>query len=393
VSAAEFSEFDRAAMERALALAERGLETAHPNPRVGCVIARRERIISEGWHERAGGPHAEAMALQNASGKVADATAYVTLEPCSHQGRTPPCADALIQARVARVVYAVGDPNPKVNGQGAEALRRAGITVQSGLLREQAEDLNAGFISRMRDGRPWVRIKMGMSLDGRAALASGKSQWITGEEARNDVQRWRARSSAVLTGVGTVLADDPRLTVRARESSAGAADGNGPAAASQPLRVVLDSRMRTPPAARLFAVPGDVLLLTTAAFSSTEVASRAAALQKRGARVEGMSRTTVDGGALAHRTDLQAVLARLAELEVNEVLVEAGPTLSGAFIRQGLADELLIYMAPTLLGGDARPLFEIPPVSDLAAASRFELRESKSFGADLRLRLRPRALA
>jgi diaminohydroxyphosphoribosylaminopyrimidine deaminase/5-amino-6-(5-phosphoribosylamino)uracil reductase len=382
MSTAEFSEFDRAAMARALELAERGLETTHPNPRVGCVIARRERIIAEGWHERAGGLHAEAMALQAASGRAADATAYVTLEPCSHRGRTPPCADALIEARIGRVVYAIGDPNPKVNGQGAEALRRAGISVQSGLLREPAEELNAGFIRRMRDGRPWVRIKMAMSLDGRTALASGKSQWITGEESRNDVQRWRARSSAVLTGVGTVLADNPRLTVRARLATA-----------PQPLRVILDSRMRTPPAARLFDFPGDVLLLTTAEFSSADVAARAAALQTRGARVEGMSRTTVDGGALTHRADLHAVLARLAELEVNEVLIEAGPTLSGAFVRQGMADELLIYVAPTLLGGDARPLFEIPAISDLPSASRFELRESTQLGADLRLRLRPRAAA
>jgi len=367
----EFNEFDTAAMGRALELAQRGLATTHPNPRVGCVIAKRERILAEAWHARAGEPHAEVLALRAAGSAAAGATVYVTLEPCSHHGRTPPCANALIDAKVARVVFAVGDPDPRVNGQGGEALRRANITVQSGLLQAAAEELNAGFIKRMQLGRPWVRIKSAMSLDGRTALASGASQWITGEEARDDVQRWRARSAAILTGVGTLLADDPRLNVRAPEIP------------FQPLRVVMDSLLRTPPGSRLFDTAGDVLISTTADFAAPETIARAAALEKRGARIECMSRTP--------RTDLPAMLARLAELEVNEVLVEAGPTLSGELVRQSLVDELLIYVAPRLLGPQARPLFDLPVIEDLTDAQRFEIVETCALGSDLRLRLKPRA--
>lgn len=375
----EFTDFDKAAMARALELAARGLETTQPNPRVGCVIARRDRIISEGWHERAGAAHAEAVALSVAGPKAAESTAYVTLEPCSHHGRTPPCVNALIEAKVSRVVFAVGDPNPKVNGQGAEALRNAGIAVQSGLMEAEARDLNAGFIKRMQHNVPWVRVKSAMSLDARTALSDGESQWITGEEARADVQHWRGRSSAVLTGIGSVLADNPRLTVRAREGD----DAGMP----QPLRVVLDSELRTPPDAHLFAVAGEVLVLTTADFESAEIRDRAAALERSGAHIEGMSRATEDN-ADSRRADLQAVLARLAELEVNELLVEAGPTLAGEFVRQGLADELLIYVAPTLLGPQGHPLFELPQLLDLRAAHRFRLTETSRFGEDLRLRLR-----
>ena len=237
-----FTEFDRLAMTRALALAERGLETTHPNPRVGCVLAKGDRIIGEGWHERAGEPHAEIMALRSAKEPVAGATAYVTLEPCSHHGRTPPCANALIEARIARVVFAVQDPNPRVSGQGADALLRAGITVEAGLMQNEATELNIGFMKRMKEGLPWVRVKLAMSLDGRTALANGASQWITGEPARADVQRWRARCSAVMTGVGTVLADDPLLNVRLQGFKG-----------RQPLRVVLDARLRSPPGAKMFA--------------------------------------------------------------------------------------------------------------------------------------------
>ena len=369
MTTAPFNDFDRRAMARALEIAERGLETTQPNPRVGCVIAKRERIIGEGWHERAGEAHAEIMALQAAGSSAVGATVYVTLEPCSHQGRTPPCASALIEARVGRVVFAMADPNPRVNGQGARALHRAGVTVQSGLMEAEAMELNAGFIKRMQHGRPWVRVKSAMSLDGRTALANGKSQWITGEEARNDVQRWRARSSAILTGIGTILADDPRLNVRSDH-------------ASQPWRVVMDSLLRTPPSARLFDIEGDVFISTTADFAVAETAARAAALEKRCARVECMSRTP--------RTDLNAMLARLAELDVNEVLVEAGPTLSGEFVRQSLADELLVYVAPKLLGPQARPLLDLPPLEDLSRAQQFEIIETRQLGADLRLRLRPR---
>jgi len=236
-----FSDFDRLAMTRALALAERGLETTHPNPRVGCVIAKGERIIAEGWHERAGEAHAEVAALRAAKEPVAGATAYVTLEPCSHFGRTPPCVNALIEARIARVVFAVQDPNPSVSGQGADALLRAGISVEAGLMEAEATEINIGFMKRMKHGLPWVRVKLAMSLDGRTALANGASQWITGENARNDVQRWRARCSAVMIGVGTVLADDPLLNVRTVGFKG-----------RQPLRVVVDSRLRSPPGAKMF---------------------------------------------------------------------------------------------------------------------------------------------
>ncbi|MFZ1904884.1 MAG: bifunctional diaminohydroxyphosphoribosylaminopyrimidine deaminase/5-amino-6-(5-phosphoribosylamino)uracil reductase RibD, partial [Steroidobacteraceae bacterium] len=250
-----FYDFDRFAMQRALALAARGLATTQPNPRVGCVIAQRGRVVGEGWHEQPGEAHAEVLALRVAGAQAAGATAYVTLEPCNHHGRTPPCVDALIQARVARVVYAVADPNPLVNGRGDAALRAAGITVESGLMEQEATDLNVGFMQRMRTGRPWVRVKLAMSLDGRTALENGLSQWITGEAAREDVHRWRARSSAVMTGVSTVLADDPRLNVRLSEEG-------GPSEPRPPLRVVLDGALRTPPEARLFSTAGEVLILT-----------------------------------------------------------------------------------------------------------------------------------
>jgi diaminohydroxyphosphoribosylaminopyrimidine deaminase/5-amino-6-(5-phosphoribosylamino)uracil reductase len=369
-----FSDFDRTAMQRALALAARGLDSTDPNPRVGCVIARGERIVGEGWHERAGEAHAEVAALRAAGGQAAGATVYVTLEPCSHQGRTAPCTLALTAARVARVVYAIADPNPLVNGRGAEALRAGGIAVEAGLLEKEARELNAGFIKRMQHGRPFVRVKLAMSLDGRTALADGTSQWISSEAARADVQAWRARSSAVLTGVGTVLADDPRLDVRLPAS--------GPER-RQPLRVVLDTHLRTPSDARLFSVGGEVLILT--ALTGLDE-TRAAALSARGARVETLP---VD----AQRVELPAVLARLGELEANEVLVEAGATLAGELLRQGHCDELLLYVAPKLLGARARGLVDLPPLQDLKEAPTFTLIETQTVGPDLRLRLRPLAAA
>jgi diaminohydroxyphosphoribosylaminopyrimidine deaminase/5-amino-6-(5-phosphoribosylamino)uracil reductase len=371
-----FSEFDRTAMQRALELAARGLETTDPNPRAGCVIARGERIVGEGWHERAGEAHAEVVALRAAGNAAIGATVYVTLEPCSHQGRTAPCSLALTAARVARVVYAISDPNPLVNGRGAEALRAAGISVEPGLLEAEALELNAGFIKRMRSGRPFVRVKLAMSLDGRTALADGTSRWISGEPARADVQRWRARSSAVLTGAGTVLADDPRLDVRLPEPAGGAPR-------RQPLRVVLDGRLRTPSEARLFTVGGEVLVLT--GLSSLDE-TRAAALSARGARIETLPAS--DG-----RLELPAVLDRLGELEMNEVLVEAGPTLAGELVQQQLADELLLYVAPKLLGPTARGLLEIPAPRELKDASAFRVFDTLPVGDDLRLRLRPRAVA
>lgn len=350
-------------MARALELAERGLATTHPNPCVGCVIAHDGRIVGEGWHERAGEAHAEVMALGAAGAAAAGASAYVTLEPCSHFGRTPPCTDALIQARIARVVFAIGDPNPRVGGAGALKLRQAGIEVESGLLAREAEELNVGYLSRMRRRRPWVRIKLAMSLDGRTALANGMSRWITSEPARRDVQQWRARSSAVLTGIGTVLADDPRLDVRVG------------AVRRQPLRVILDSRLRTPAAARILAKPGAALL-----FSAIDEPARRGALELQGAKVERLADS---------RPDVGQVLARLAELEVNEVLVEAGPTLAGAFLQGGFADELLLYIAPVLLGPQARPLLQLPELSDLAQGRRYTIMDLCAVGADVRLRLRP----
>jgi len=372
-----FSDLDRSAMQRALELAARGLTTTQPNPRVGCVIVRGGRVVGEGWHLRAGESHAEAAALAAAGGQAAGATAYVTLEPCSHEGRTPPCADALIAAKVARVVYAVADPNPLVNGQGAERLAAAGVAVEAGLLAAEAVELNAGFIKRMQTGRPWVRLKLAASLDGRTALASGASRWISGESSRADVQQWRARSSAILTGVGTVLADDPRLDVRLAEEETGTER-------RQPLRVVLDSSLRTPPAARLFSVPGEVLIVTAVPATDPLWEPRCAALAARGARIETLP-------AAGGRVPLPAVLERLGELEVNELQVEAGPILAGSLVEQALVDELLLYVAPKLLGPGARPLVAFPELTELEAAPGFDIAEVVRVGDDLRLRLRPRA--
>ncbi len=370
-------------MTRALTLAERGAETTHPNPRVGCVIAKRDRIIAEGWHERAGEAHAEVAALRAATESVEGATAYVTLEPCSHHGRTPPCVDALIEARLARVVFAVQDPDPRVSGSGAEALRNAGIQVDAGLMELDAIELNVGFIKRLRHGTPWVRVKIAMSLDGRTALANGQSKWITGDSAREDVHRWRARSSAILTGVGTVLADDPQLNVRL-----------GHEVSRQPARVILDSALRTPSSAQLFLDDGGEVFIFTSppeeegAPAGSPVAaarreSRRVALSETGANIEYLPSET---GGLA----LPAVLGRLAELEFNEVLVEAGATLAGNLVAQSLVDELLVYIAPKLLGPQGRALVNLAELYAIEDAPGFVLVETKQVGDDLRLRLRPR---
>lgn len=366
-------------MARAVLLAERGLITTDPNPRVGCVLAQGERIVGEGWHVRAGEPHAEVHALRAAAGEAAGATAYVTLEPCSHQGRTPPCADALIAARVARVIYAVADPNPRVNGRGAERLRAAGVQVSSGLLEREAAELNPGFLKRMRTGLPWVRVKLAMSLDGRTALANGVSQWITGEAAREDVHRWRARSSALLTGSGTMRADDPRLDVRLPESSA--------TPSRNPLRVILDSHLRTPLSARLFTTSGEVLIL------ACEPAEGDAAFDLRRARLGERATVETVAADASGKPKLTDVLQLLGGREVNEVWVEAGATLSGTWLRQALVDELLVYVAPKLLGAQARPLVELPEIHELSGAPGFTLEEVTRTGEDLRLRLRPAACA
>jgi diaminohydroxyphosphoribosylaminopyrimidine deaminase/5-amino-6-(5-phosphoribosylamino)uracil reductase len=362
----EFPSRDAAHMGRALELARRGLWTTDPNPRVGCVLADGDRVVAEGWHERAGGPHAEAMALAAAGGTARGSTAYVTLEPCSHFGRTPPCADALIAAGVGRVVYALRDPNPRVDGGGAARLAAAGIAVEGGLCEAESRELNPGFISRMERRRPWVVVKLAASLDGGTALPGGESRWITGEAARDDVQRLRARSSAILTGSGTVLSDDPRLDVRL------------PGATRQPLRVVLDSRLRISPQARILAPPGRALVVC-----ATAAPDRAAALRAAGAEV--VTVKAASGGV-----DLGAALALLAEREINEVLAECGPGLAGAFLSSGLADELLLYLAPALLGRGARRLADLESPASMADRLEFSIVERRDVGEDLLIRLRPR---
>ncbi|HYM34157.1 MAG TPA: bifunctional diaminohydroxyphosphoribosylaminopyrimidine deaminase/5-amino-6-(5-phosphoribosylamino)uracil reductase RibD [Steroidobacteraceae bacterium] len=360
--------FDNDMMARALRLARRGLHITDPNPRVGCVIVRDEEIVGEGSTSPVGGPHAEVNALQAAGDAARGATVYVTLEPCSHHGRTPPCSDALIKAGVKRVVYATGDPNPLVDGGGAKALAAAGVKISSGPMAAQARELNIGFFHRMTNGTPWVTVKMGASIDGKIALANGVSRWITGEEARDDVQRQRARSSAIMTGSGTVLADDPRLTVRAPDI-----DMRG----RQVLRVICDSQLRILASARLFNEPGPILILTT---SRDE--SRIAALKNVGAEVAQV--TNDDAG----RVDLRSVLKLLATRECNELLVEAGPQLTGRLVQLGLANELLLYMAPTVLGSDAKSMFITPPVETMAARFNFELHDVSRVGKDIRVRLR-----
>lgn len=350
-------------MARALRLAERGLCTTMPNPRVGCVIVKEGAVVGEGWHERAGEPHAEVHALRAAGDRARGATAYVTLEPCSHHGRTPPCANALIDAGVARVVAAVRDPNPQVAGRGLDLLTLAGIAVQVGLLEAEARELNVGFIARMTRGRPWLRLKTASSLDGKTALLNGESKWITGPAARADVQHWRARSCALLTGVGTVLADDPRMNVRDLDLG------------RQPLKVIVDSRLATPPAAQILAGGG---LIACAAAD----AGRRAALAAAGAEI--LELPGADG-----RVDLAALMAELARRGINEVHGEAGATLNGALLDAGLVDEWLAYLAPLVLGHGARGLFDLPALTDMAGRRGFTLLDATRVGADLRLRLRP----
>ena len=354
---------DQRWMARALELAERGVETTDPNPAVGCVLVAGGKVVGEGWHERAGGPHAERMALDAAGDAAAGATAYVTLEPCGHTGRTPPCVDALIDARVARVVYAVDDADPRTAGQSTARLEAAGVAVSRGVCSAQARDLNRGFFSRHSRGRPWITLKLAMSLDGRTAMASGESQWITGEAARADVHRWRARASAVLTGIGTVLADNPRLT--ARQPSA---------ASRQPMRVVLDSRLRTPADAAL--IGDDTLVLVGAQVDTARTAGFPATVRA----VPG-----ADG-----RIDLHAAAALLAtEFEVNELLIECGPALAGAWLDSGLVDQVLIYTAPMLLGDAARGLAHLPGVERLDQAIVLEDAQWQQIGRDWRIIARP----
>ncbi|TCO42692.1 diaminohydroxyphosphoribosylaminopyrimidine deaminase/5-amino-6-(5-phosphoribosylamino)uracil reductase [Dokdonella fugitiva] len=362
-----FAPHDHALMAHALRLAAHGLATTRPNPRVGCVIARGDAIVGEGWHRRAGEPHAEVLALQAAGADARGATAYVTLEPCGLHGRTPPCADALVDAGVARVVIAAEDAAQR-GGGGLERLRAAGIAVETGLMRDAARELNRGFFARVERNRPWLRLKLAMSLDGRTALAGGESKWITGEAARTDVQRWRARSCALLTGSGTVLADDPRLTVRLDDA---------PADAVGPLRVVLDSDLRTPRGAHVLDGCAPTLVLHAPGMRARDdrfAAVELAALERAGSGL-----------------DLGAALALLAARGMNEVQVEAGPTLGGALFAAGLVDELLLYVAPVLLGDDARALLALPPLACMADRARLRVHEQRMVGDDIRLLLRPAA--
>ena len=385
-----FTATDHRHMAQALRLAARGLYTTQPNPRVGCMIAHGDDVVGSGFHQRAGEPHAEVFALREAGERAQGATAYVTLEPCAHHGRTPPCADALVAAGVARVVIAADDPFPQVAGRGVEKLRAAGIVVDSGLLRDEARELNLGFFSRIERGRPFVRVKLAMSLDGRTALTNGASKWITGEAARADVQRWRARSSAILTGSGTVLADNPRLTVRPGEglslAPAGRGQGEGRVPAQDsagaqsppfvpPVRVILDRQLRTPAASHVLDGAAPTLLLHAAAASCDD---------GRHAHID-LAVVAELGGAL----DLHAVLALLAARGCNELHVEAGPTLCGALFAADLVDELLLYVAPVLLGDAARPLLHLPPLADMADRWMLRLVDQRMLGQDMRLRFRP----
>lgn len=354
-----FSETDRRYMSRALELAQRGLYTTTPNPRVGCVLVREGDIVGEGWHARTGEAHAEVHALSAAGERAQGATAYVTLEPCAHHGRTPPCTQALIAAQITRVVAAMQDPNPLVAGRGLDALRTAGITAECGLMENEARALNAGFISRMTRERPWVRMKIAASLDGKTALLNGRSQWITGAEARLDGHRWRARACAILTGVGTVKDDDPQLNVRDIETS------------RQPVRVVVDSRCETPPSAR-------VLGAGTLIAAAIEHEARSEALRRAGAELVVLPDAS-------GKVDLHALMRELGKRGMNEVHVEAGFKLNGSLLTAGLIDELLIYLAPRILGDAARGMFNLPALDDLALARELALIEVTQVGRDLRV--------
>lgn len=370
-----FTPLDAEYMGRALTLARRGIYTSHPNPRVGCVLVRDKSIVGEGFHVRAGEPHAEVVALQQAGMLAHGATAYVTLEPCSHKGRTPPCTEALIDYGISRVIAAMPDPNPVARG-GFDRLKAAGIEVASGLLRNSAETLNPGFINRMTCGLPWIRVKSAMSLDARTALVSGESRWITGDPARRDVQYWRARADAVLTGVETILADDPSLNVRLDASDLGIETD-----VSQPLRVVLDSHLRMPPDARLFDLPGRILVI--AAKECVSERNRVA-LESSGAEV-----TLIGLAGTGRGLDLEEVMKLLAQRNINEVHVEAGATVSGALTREKLVDEFVFYIAPHLLGGNARNVLVLPTIESMSERLELNIIQVRRVGDDWRVIARP----
>lgn len=366
-----FSADDHRFMARALQLAELGRYSTHPNPRVGCLIVKDGLVVGEGFHARPGEPHAEIHALQQAADKARGATAYVTLEPCSHHGRTPPCAEALVEAGVSKVIAAMKDPNPQVSGSGLAHLRKNQIETHAGLLEAEARALNPGFVSRMSRGRPWVRLKLAGSLDARTAMASGESSWITGPAAREDVQRLRAQADAIVTGVETVLHDDPSLNVRFRAPEQYSRNGR------QPLRVILDSHLRTPVTARTLRLAGDVLILC----SDTVSLGKRKALEEAGAEV-------LDVTSVAGRLSLNTVIDVIARRDINECHLECGATLAGAFLQAQLVDELVYYMAPVLMGSDARPLAKLP-LNRMAEKIEFDLQDLTQVGRDLRLTLRP----
>ena len=365
-AATRWSEFEQRAMRLALELAARGVTTTQPNPRVGCVLARDERIVGTGWHARAGEPHAEVFALREAGELARGATAFVTLEPCNHHGRTPPCTEALIAAGVSRVIFACGDPNPRVDGSGAARLREAGIAVETGLCAAEGEELNLGFFKRMRTGKPWLRLKLAASLDGRTALASGESRWITSAEARADVHRFRAESAAILSTSATVLADDPALDVRDVASS------------RPPWRIILDRSLRVAHSARLFGTQGEIVRLAAAPQASHGLGDA-----KPTGRVEYIATDA------AGRLSLEAALAWMGGAGLNEIWTEAGPTLAGALLDHGLVDELVLYLAPKLLGPDARPLAHLPPLGRLADVAHWRVQDLRQIGPDIRIMLRP----
>lgn len=373
MSAAEQAVLDQRSMARALELARKGVYSTHPNPRVGCVIVAGGQVVGEGWHARAGEPHAEVHALRQAGAKARGATAYVTLEPCSHHGRTPPCAEALVQAGVARVVAAMQDPNPQVVGRGLARLQEAGIEVACGVLESEARALNVGFIKRMEQGLPYVRVKLAMSLDGRTAMASGESQWITGPAARAAVQRLRARASVVLTGADTVLADGARLTVRPDELGLNA-ELTALAMTRPPLRVLVDGRLRVPLSAPFYQA-GKALVATCAAAGARQL------FLDDGHELLAVS------GSNGH-VDLRKLLLELAARGANEVLVEAGPRLAGAFARQGLVDEYQLFVAAKFLGSSARPLLDWP-LAKMAEAQELQIVEMRAVGDDWRIIVRP----
>lgn len=357
-----FTADDHRFMSRAIELARLGLTSTTPNPRVGCVIVREGAIVGEGWHRKAGEPHAEVVALAEAGGQARGATVYVTLEPCSHFGRTPPCVDALIEARVARVVSAMEDPNPSVNGRGLARLREAGIDVRCGLLHEQAKALNIGFVSRMTRGRPWVRLKVAMSMDGLTALPDGTSQWITGEEARRDGHAWRARACAILTGIGTVRDDDPQLDVRHVET------------ARQPRKVLVDSRLEVDLNARL--LKGAPTWVACAVGNPDKERE----LRDRGCELMHLPNER-------NKVDLGALMRQLGESGINELHVEAGYKLNGSLVRAGLVDEVLMYVAPSLLGKGLPPL-ELDAPTELEARLQLKFTSVDMIGADLRVMAR-----